>query len=38
MNEDANFHTFAISRDNFTLLFQKDTLEDYLRFHRKFYQ
>lgn len=38
MNGDTNFHTFAISRDNFTLLFQKATLEDYLSFHRTFYR
>lgn len=35
---DPNFHNFAISRDNFTLLFQSKRLEEYLGFNKKFYQ
>jgi len=35
---DPFFHNFAISRDNFTMLFQSKRLEDYLEFNKKFYQ
>ena len=34
---DPIFHNFAISRDNFTLLFQSKRLEEYLKFNKKFY-
>lgn len=35
---DSNFNNFAISRDNFQMLFQSKELEAYLRFHNTFYQ
>ena len=35
---DSNFNNFAISRDNFQMLFQTKELEAYLRFHNTFYQ
>ncbi|WP_323755709.1 hypothetical protein [Roseivirga sp.] len=35
---DSNFNNFAISRDNFQMLFQTKALEAYLRFHNRFYQ
>ena len=35
---DANFHNFAISRDNFTLLFEDKKLEEYLAFNKRFYK
>lgn len=35
---DSIFHNFAISRDNFTMLFQSKKLEDYLAFNKRFYQ
>jgi tetratricopeptide (TPR) repeat protein len=35
---DPIFHNFAISRDNFTLLFQSKKLDDYLKFNKRFYQ
>jgi len=35
---DPIFHNFAISRDNFTMLFQSKKLEDYLKFNKRFYQ
>ena len=38
LKSDSNFHNFAISRDNFTQLFQNKALEEYLTFHQKFYK
>ena len=38
LQEDANFHNFAISQDNFTQLFQNKALQQYLDFHKKFYK
>jgi hypothetical protein len=35
---DSNFNNFAISRDNFQMLFQSKKLDDYLKFHTRFYQ
>ncbi|MGW8122475.1 type IX secretion system periplasmic lipoprotein PorW/SprE [Roseivirga echinicomitans] len=35
---DSNFNNFAISRDNFQMLFQTKALEPYLQFHNTFYQ
>ncbi|MFT6970985.1 MAG: TolA-binding protein [Roseivirga sp.] len=35
---DSNFNNFAISRDNFQMLYQSKKLEDYLKFHSRFYQ
>lgn len=35
---DPIFHNFAISRDNFTMLFQNKELDTYLDFNKKFYQ
>ncbi len=35
---DSNFNNFAISRDNFQMLFKTKELEAYLRFHNTFYQ
>ena len=38
LQADSNFHNFAISQDNFTLLFQNKALDQYLEFHKKFYK
>lgn len=38
LQNDPNYHNFAISRDNLTQLFQDKALEDYLAFHKKFYK
>ncbi len=38
LQNDSNFHNFAISRDNLTQLFQDKALDDYLAFHKKFYK
>lgn len=38
LQDDSNFHNFAISQDNFTQLFQTKALEQYLEFHKKFYK
>jgi hypothetical protein len=35
---DPNFNNFAISRDNFQMLYQSKELDTYLKFHKKFYQ
>ena len=35
---DPNFHNFAISRDNFTMLFQSKKLKSYLAFNKRFYK
>jgi outer membrane protein assembly factor BamD (BamD/ComL family) len=35
---DSNFNNFAISRDNFQMLYQSKELDTYLKFHKKFYQ
>lgn len=35
---DSNFNSFAISRDNFQMLFQSKQLEAYLKFYKRFYQ
>ena len=37
-NKDPIFHNFAISRDNFTFLYENEKIDEYVRFHRKFYQ
>ena len=36
--EDPNFHSFAISRDNFTFLYENEKIDDYVLFHQKFYK
>ena len=35
---DTIFHNFAISQDNFSMLFQSKALEKYLQFNKRFYQ
>jgi len=35
---DSNFNNFAISRDNFQMLYQSKALEAYIQFHKRFYQ
>lgn len=35
---DPIFHNFAISRDNFTTLFETKKLEEYIAFNKRFYQ
>ena len=35
---DTFFHNFAISQDNFSMLFQSKDLERYLEFNKRFYQ
>lgn len=36
--EDTNFHNFAISIDNLQFLFENEKIEEYLIFHKKFYE
>lgn len=38
INKDPNFHNFAISRDNFTFLYENEKIDDYVLFHQKFYK
>ncbi len=35
---DPIFHNFAISRDNFTMLFESKKLDNYLAFNKRFYR
>ena len=35
---NPNFHSFAISKDNFNMLFQSKKLDNYLAFNKRFYK
>ncbi len=36
--EDTNFHNFAISIDNLQFLIDSEEIEEYVKFHKKFYK